>query len=317
MKLNYHHLYYFWQVAKSGHLTRTAETLHISQSALSGQIRKLEETLGQDLFIRQGRRLKLSEAGRLAFAYADDIFRQGEELAERFRSGTRPSREILRVGAVATLSRNFLENFLQPLLKREDLELSLQSGHLDDLLRRLSSHRLDLILANQAIQGDEENPWRSRLIARQSVGVIGPAGLDVPEDLPGLLTSRSLIVPGRNSSIRQAFDQICEQHRVRPLIAAEVDDMALMRLLTRDTGHLAILPPVVVRDELMNGRLTEYRVLPGVFEEFYAINIRRQFESPALRTLLSQTPEGTLLATASPSEPDTPDQKASERSITR
>lgn len=294
MKLNYHHLYYFWRVARAGHLTRTAEALHISQSALSGQIRKLEESLGHALFIREGRRLKLSEAGRVALSYAEDIFRQGEELSELFASGARPNREILRVGAVATLSRNFQEGFLQPLLGRDDLELSLQSGHLDELLRRLSAHRLDVVLANQPVQGDEQNPWRSRLIARQSVSVIGPAGLALPPDIPAMLQARSLIVPGTTNNIRQAFDQVCEYHRIRPTIAAEVDDMALMRLLTRDTGHLAILPPVVVRDELRNGDLEDYGALPGVFEEFYAISIRRQFETPALRTVLSQSAEGYL-----------------------
>lgn len=294
MKLNYHHLYYFWRVARAGHLTRTADALHISQSALSGQIRKLEESLGHDLFIREGRRLKLSEAGRLAFSYAEDIFRQGEELTAMFASGAQPNREVLRVGAVATLSRNFQEGFLQPLLGREDLELSLQSGHLDELLRRLSAHRLDLILSNQSVQGDEQYPWRSRLIGRQSVSVIGPPGLALSKELPRMLLERSLIVPGANNNIRQAFEQVCEYHRIRPTIAAEVDDMALMRLLTRDTGHLAILPPVVVRDELTNGVLQEYGVLPGVYEEFYAINIRRQFETPALKELLSQ-PSGALL----------------------
>ncbi|MFC4260933.1 LysR family transcriptional regulator [Marinobacter lacisalsi] len=299
MKLNYHHLYYFWRVARAGHLTRTADALHISQSALSGQIRKLEESLGHDLFIREGRRLKLSEAGRLAFSYAEDIFRQGEELTAMFASGAQPNREVLRVGAVATLSRNFQEGFLQPLLGREDLELSLQSGHLDELLRRLSAHRLDLILSNQSVQGDEQYPWRSRLIGRQSVSVIGPPDLELSKELPRILLERSLIVPGANNNIRQAFEQICEYHRIRPTIAAEVDDMALMRLLTRDTGHLAILPPVVVRDELTNGVLQEYGVLPGVYEEFYAINIRRQFETPALKELLSQ-PSGALLKERQP-----------------
>ncbi|WP_339799990.1 LysR family transcriptional regulator [uncultured Marinobacter sp.] len=299
MKLNYHHLYYFWRVARAGHLTRTANALHISQSALSGQIRKLEASFGHELFIREGRRLKLSEAGRLAFSYAEDIFRQGEELTELFASGVRPNREVLRVGAVATLSRNFQEGFLQPLFGRDDLELSLQSGHLDDLLRRLSAHRLDLILSNQPVQGDEENPWRSRLIARQSVSVIGPPGLCISRELPHLLMASSLIVPGATNSVRQAFDQICEHHRIRPIIAAEVDDMALMRLLTRDTGHLAVLPPVVVRDELLAGQLQEYGVLPGVYEEFYAINIRRHFETPALRTLLSKT-SGEVVNKAEP-----------------
>lgn len=294
MKLNYHHLFYFWKVASTGHLTRAADALHISQSALSGQIRKLEESLGHDLFIREGRRLKLSEAGRMAFSYAEEIFRQGEELSALFASGAQPNREILRIGAVATLSRNFQEGFLQPLLNREDLELSLQSSHIDELLRRLSAHRLDLILSNQSVQGDEQNPWRSRLIAKQSVSIIGPAGMAVQETFPEVLRGRSLIVPGQDNNIRQAFDQLCEYHGLRPRIAAEVDDMAMMRLLTRDTGHFAIMPPVVVRDELKNDVLSDYGALPGVFEEFYAISIRRQFETPALRELLSQPSDHVL-----------------------
>lgn len=294
MKLNYHHLYYFWSVARTGHLTRAADALHISQSALSGQIRKLEESLGHDLFIREGRRLKLSEAGRLAFSYAEEIFRQGEELSALFDSGVRPNREVLRIGAVATLSRNFQEGFLQPLLDREDLELSLQSSHIDELLRRLSAHRLDLILSNQAVQGSEQNPWRSRLIAKQPVSIIGPSGIQVEGEFADLVRGRSLIVPGPDNNIRQAFDQLCEYHRLRPNIAAEVDDMAMMRLLTRDTGHFAIMPPVVVRDELRSGALEDYGALPGVFEEFYAISIRRQFQTAALRELLAQPAENFL-----------------------
>ncbi|TNE72771.1 MAG: LysR family transcriptional regulator, partial [Gammaproteobacteria bacterium] len=240
MKLNYHHLYYFWTVARTGHLTRAAESLHVSQSALSGQIRKLEDALGHDLFIREGRRLKLSEAGRIAFGYAEEIFKQGEKLTAVLGSGTEINRETLKIGAVATLSRNFQEGFLRPLLGREDLELKLVSGTLEDLLRRLSAHHLDLILSNQPIQGDEENPWRSRRIARQSVSIIGPPGDEQSTKIPEFLDGRSLIIPGRENNIRHAFDQLCDYHNVRPRIVAEVDDMAMMRLLARDTRHYAV-----------------------------------------------------------------------------
>jgi len=300
MRLNYHHLFYFWRVARSGHLTRTAEALHVSQSALSGQIRKLEESLGQELFVREGRRLKLSEAGRLAFSYAEDIFKQGEELAEMFASGVRPNRELVRIGAVATLSRNFQEGFLRPLLGREDLEMSLHSGNLEELLRQLAAHQLDLVLSNQSVQGNEQTPWRSRMVARQPVSIVGRPGLASGADVIDLLRANSLIVPGTKSNIRQAFDQVCEYHRLQPTIAVEVDDMAMMRLLTRDTDHLAILPPVVVRDELQSGILQDYGELSGVYEDFYAISIRRQFVSPTVRTLLSQksvelvNPVGTI-----------------------
>lgn len=289
MKLNYHHLYYFWMVARTGHLTRAAKMLHVSQSALSGQIRKLEDSLGHDLFIRESRKLTLSEAGRMAFSYAEEIFRHGEELTALFASGSQPNREVMRMGAVATLSRNFQEEFLRPLLGRDDLELCLQSGHIDELLRRLSAHRLDVVLANQSVQGNEQNPWRSRLIARQPVSIIGPPGEHNLVGFPAFLNGKSLILPGPESNIRQGFDQLCEYHRIYPSVSAEVDDMAMMRLLTRDSGHYAVLPPVVVRDELNSGALEDYGALPGVFEEFYAISIRRRFEKPALRELLSKS----------------------------
>lgn len=295
MRLNYHHLYYFWTVARLGHLTKAAEQLHVSQSALSGQIRKLEESLGHPLFLREGRRLKLSEAGRKAYSYAEEIFRQGEALSALFASGTVTSREWVRIGAVATLSRNFQEGFLRPLLGREDIELSLQSGHLDDLLRRLSAHRLDLVLSNQAVLGNSEHPWRSRRLARQPVSVVGPPGLAEEFRFPDSLHRRNIIVPGADSLVRQAFDQLCDYHQVAPRIRAEVDDMALMRLLSRDTGVLSILPPVVVRDELRQGLLVDYGALPGVYEEFYAISVRRQFEPELITELLAQPTEQLLM----------------------
>ncbi|MEQ6917718.1 LysR family transcriptional regulator [Halomonas aquatica] len=294
MKLNYHHLYHFWQVARSGHLTHTAEKLHISQSALSHQIRQLEERLGQKLFIREGRKLRLSEAGRLAFDYANAIFRQGEELTALFAEGGHAHREVIRVGAVATLSRNFQMEFLGPLLDREDMELSLQSGGLDDLLRRLSAHRLDVVLANQSVRGDDQHPWRSQRLARQPVSIIGASSLAPLPAFPDALRGRGLIVPGPDSSVRHAFDQLCDYHRLSPTILAEVDDMAMMRLLARDTSHLAVMPPVVVRDELRTGTLTDFGALPGVFEEFYAITIRRRFESVLLKRLLDQSSDALL-----------------------
>ncbi len=296
MKLNYHHLYHFWQVARSGHLTQTADALHISPSALSHQIRQLEERLGQKLFIREGRTLRLSEAGQLAFDYADTIFRHGEELTALFTEGGPAHREIVRVGAVATLSRNFQEEFLRPLLGREDMNLSLQSGGLDDLLRRLSAHRLDVVLANQAVHGDDQHPWRSQRLARQPVSIIGASSLAPPPAFPDGLRGRSLIVPGPDSTVRQAFEQLCEYHRLTPTIVAEVDDMAMMRLLARDTSHLAVVPRVVVRDELHAGTLTDFGSLPGVFEEFYAITIRRRFGSALLECLLSQSSDALLPA---------------------
>jgi LysR family transcriptional regulator, transcriptional activator of nhaA len=288
-RLNFHHLHYFWAVAREGHLTRAAAQLHVSQSALSAQIKQLEEQLGQPLFTRQGRALQLTEAGRVALAYADTIFATGNELLATLRDGRRLERQVLRIGAVATLSRNFQENFIQPLLQRADVELVLQSGSLAELLARLSVHTLDVVLANRAVQSDADHPWRCRRIARQPVSLVGrprPAGqaFRYPQEVADV----PLLLPARDNEIRAGFDLWCEQQGIRPQVLAEVDDMAMLRLLARDTAGVALLPPVVVRDELHSGVLQEYAVLPHLYENFYAITVQRHFEPRLLKALLQR-----------------------------
>jgi len=295
MRLNYHHLHYFWAVAKEGHLTRAAQRLHVSQSALSTQIRQLEEQLGQALFERRGRSLALTEAGRLALGYADAIFASGAELVALLREGRREARQVLRIGAVATLSRNFQENFLAPLIRRDDVELVLQSGSLVELLARLRVHTLDLVLSNRRVQGSAEDPWRCRRIARQPVSLVGrPRGRRKAFRFPDDLAEVPVLLPGRDNDIRAGFDLLCEQLGIRYRVRAEVDDMALLRLLARDAGAVALLPSVVVQDELRSGTLVEYAVVPDLQESFYAITVQRHFEPPLLRELLKR-PEADVL----------------------
>lgn len=295
MRLNYHHLHYFWAVARDGNLTRTAAHLHVSQSALSSQIKSLEDDLGQPLFIREGRSLQLTEAGRLALTYADTIFTAGNELSSLMKDGEFRKRQAVRIGAVATLSRNFQENFVRPLLKLEDVEMVLQSGTLTDLLTRLSVHSLDLVLSNRRVHRDAQNPWQSHRIARQPVSLVGkPRHKKRPFIFPDDLTGYAVLLPSLEGEIRAGFDLLCDQHRVTYRTLAEVDDMAMLRLLARDTDAIALLPTVVVQDELRSGLLVEYCVVPQLFEDFYAITVKRHFQSPILRSLLKRRDDAVL-----------------------
>ncbi len=297
-RLNYHHLHYFWAVAKEGNLTRTATRLHVSQSALSTQIKLLEAQLGQALFAREARTLQLTEAGRIALSYAETIFASGNELMTLLRDGQRRERQVLRIGGVTTLSRNFQENFVKPLLLRPDVELVLQSGHLDELLTRLSVHHLDLVLANRQVHGDADRPWRCRRIARQPVSLVGkPRHRSEAFRFPDELAERPLLLPGKDSDIRAGFDVLCEQLGLHYQVLAEVDDMAMLRLLARDSASIALLPAVVVQDELRDGLLEEYCVVPHLHENFYAITVKRRFASPLLQILL-QRPETDVLGGA-------------------
>ena len=291
-RMNFHHLHYFWAVAKEGNLTRAAKRLRVSQSALSAQIRQLEAQLREPLFERQGRGLVLTEAGDLALEYADVIFSTGEELLAALRQGRRRE-QVLRMGAVATLSRNFQESFIKPLLTQPGVKLRLQSASLDDLLTRLSNHELDLVLANQAPRREPKRAFRCRRIARQEVSMVGHRrrrSFRFPEDVQGL----PLILPGLDSDIRAEFDALCEKLDVVTHVVAEVDDMATMRLLARDIDAVAVVPSVVVRDELQSGVLHQYCIVPSLFENFYAITVQRQYQHPLLRSLLKRDEEDLL-----------------------
>jgi LysR family transcriptional activator of nhaA len=294
-RLNFHHLRYFWAVAKEGNLTRAAAQLHVSQSALSAQIKELESQLGQPLFERTGRTLTLTEAGRLAVAYADSIFATGSELVAVLREGKREERQVLRIGAVSTVSRNFQENFIRPVLDRPDVELVLVSATLPDLLARLRVHSIDLILSNQRVHATSTDPWRCRRIARQPVSLVGRPRPDAPFRYPDDLAVLPLLLPGRDNDIRTTFDQRCDQVGIRYHLRAEVDDMALLRLLARDSDSIALLPSVVVQDELRAGRLVEHAVVPDLYENFYGVTIQRRFEPPLVQELLAR-PESEILS---------------------
>ncbi len=294
-RLNYHHLHYFWAVAKEGNLTRAAARLHVSQSALSSQIKQLEEQFGHALFARVGRTLQLTEAGHVALAYAESIFTSGNELLALLREGDRPAREVIRVGAVATLSRNFVDNLLKPLLGRADVGLVLQSSGLQELLARLRVHTLDVVLSNRRVQTSADEPWRCRRIARQAVSLVGqPRPKRKAFRFPEELAEVPLLLPSRDSDIRAGFDLMCEQLGLRYQVRAEVDDMAMLRLLARDSDSVALLPGVVVQDEIRSRRLAEYCVVPDLHENFYAITVQRRFEPRLLKELLGR-PEADVL----------------------
>jgi len=284
--LNYNHLRYFWAVAHEGNLTRTAERLNVSQSALSTQIHKLEHQLGHKLFERRGKQLVLTEAGRIALDHADSIFATGEELLDTLKaSGS--ARQVLRIGALSTLSRNFQISFLRPILGRADVEVILRSGGLADLFQALEALRLDMVLVNQAPARDSVTPWISHAIAEQRVSLVGtPERVGDGGDLRELLEQNPIILPSLDTGVRTGFDALADRLEVRPQIAAEVDDMAMMRLMAREGIGLAVVPPIVVKDELANKRLVEAAELPGISETFYAVTLARRFPNPLVRELL-------------------------------
>jgi LysR family transcriptional activator of nhaA len=193
---------------------------------------------------------------------------------------------VLRVGALATLSRNFQMRFLGPALARRDAAVALRSGGQADLLASLAALALDVVLTDQAPPAGGAARFRVLRLAAQPVALIGtPARIGGLTDPAALIAAAPLILPPPESALRAGFDALVAGWGLRPRILAEVDDMAMMRLLARADAGLALIPPIVVQDELAAGVLTVGAVLPGIDEAFFAITVERRFPHPLVAEL--------------------------------
>lgn len=287
-QLNYHHLRYFHAIVREGTLTAAAARLNVSQSSLSVQLKQLEENLECSLFDRMHKTLHLTEEGQMVFDYAETIFKTGDEMLATLQNRSDKFKEVLRVGAVATLSKNFQLSFLRPVIDDDSVEVVITSASMAELLGQLKGHTIDMVLSNRPAKRDGGNAWHSKLVDKQVVSLIGPKqyrkrrGFRFPEDLADV----PMVLPSTESDIRIHFDTLMAQYGVRPLIAAEADDMAMLRLLAREINGISLLPPVVVRDELEGKHLYDLHQIPELNEHFYAITVERKFPSPLLKALL-------------------------------
>ena len=250
-------------------------------------MRQLEASLGQALFERKAKQLVLTAAGRQALDYAETIFKAGDELLDVMHRGAAGTRQVLRVGAVATLSRNFQLDFLRPMLNRPDVSIVLRSGGLRELLALFATHAVDVVLANTPVPRDAESPLHSHLLRKQPVSLVGVKALRPRRfAFPESLRDMPVLVPSTESNVRAAFDLLMDKAGVRPRIAAEVDDMAMLRLLARVGDGAALVPTVVVQDELREGVLSVWHTFRDVHEAFYAITPQRQFPNALVRELV-------------------------------
>lgn len=288
--LNYHHLRYFWVIARERNLTRAARSLNVSPSALSTQLRALEGELGQVLFDRNQKTLVLSEAGKVAFDYAETIFSAGNELLDTLAGKTPTRRTVLRIGAMATLSRNFQLDFIRPLFSGHNVEIVLRSGNLRELLIELEAYGVDVILSTEPVAANAERKLSNHLIAEYPVSLVAAPKVKVSDrKFPENIRHAPLVTPAKASSIRAAFDALLAQAGISPHIVAEADDMAMLRLLAREGVGVALVPAVVVRDELRDGRLREVCRVSGLSKPFYAITLQRKFANPLVRELIARS----------------------------
>lgn len=285
-RLNYHHLNYFWHVAKIGNLTKAAHQLHVSQSALSSQIKQFEESIGKQLFNRQNRKLVLTDVGSITYSYAESIFNTGDELESLLKNGVQNDFQEVRVGMLSTMSRNFVDEFLNPLMTNPSVKLVIAARGQTNLLNQLSNHEYDVMLTNIEVRGTNRQLWQCQLLSQQPVSVIGAPGRLLSNKFNSDYRSVDWVLPLSGSPIRSAFDGLCAQHQFQPKIVGEADDMAMLRLLARDSNALAVMPEVVVKDEILAGKLTSYMNLPKIFEKFYAVTVKKHLPNKLVSDLI-------------------------------
>ncbi len=295
--LNFKHLHYFLAVAKAGAVNRAAEKLHLTPQTLSGQLTLFEQRLGVALFRRTGRRLELTETGRLVLSYAEELFQVGAELEEALHGRQEEKAFPFRVGIADVVPKSIAHRLLAPALALpEPVRLLCREDRLDRLLGELAVHRLDMVLADRPMPPGMDVKGYSHPLGE--CGVTFFAAPDLAARLSGgfpeMLDGAPLLIPGEDSALRAPLTRWLERRDVRPRIVGEFDDSALMKAFGK--GGAGVFPaPGVTRQEVegqygvvMLGETKEIR------EQYFAISVERKIVHPAVRAVSESARAGVF-----------------------
>ena len=286
--LNYKHLHYFWVVAQEGSITRAAERLGVAVQTISGQLSLLEKQLGKALFHSQGRGLALSEAGRLALGYADQIFQLGDALVAALQNDDSESTLRLRAGITDGIPKLLAYRLLHTVTEMpQEVRLICEEGEFEDLLADLALHRLDVVLTDRpAPVGGNLKVFNTRL-GDFATGLFGnPALVErYQPDFPQSLNGAPMLLPSRHNAIRGRIDRWLEEHRLRPRIVGEFEDSALLNTFGRE--GLGLFPAPMALAEQVADQLAAQPLgaMNGVGEQIYAISNERRIRHPAIERL--------------------------------
>lgn len=286
--LNYHHLRYFWAVAKEGGVTHAAEKLNISQPTVSAQLRDLEQALGEKLFAKQGRRLVLTETGATVFRYADEIFGIGQELLDtvRGRPTGRPAR--LTVGVANVVPKLVAYRVLEPALRlSEPVRIECVEDRTERLLADLAVRSLDLVLSDAPVPPTAHVRVFNHLLGETSVTVLGTPELARAHRrrFPQSLDGAPFLLPTTTTVLRRSLDEWFDRHGIRPRAVGEFEDGALLKMFGEAGAGLFATPTVVAEDARERYGVRPLGELPGMVERFYLISPERRLKNPAVVAL--------------------------------
>jgi LysR family transcriptional activator of nhaA len=296
--LNYHHLLYFYTVAREGSVTRAAQQLRLAQPTLSGQIRKLEHQFDEKLFERQGRNLVLTEMGRLVYRYADEIFSLGRELTDtvRGRPSQRPAR--LAVGISDAVPKLVSHRILESALALPTpVQLVLREGKTDDLLAALAVQSFDMVITDAPVGPHLKVRAYNHLLGESAVMFFATAALARTHRrrFPKSLDGAPVLLPTENTTLRRSLDQWFERVGVRPRIVAEIEDTALLKAFGQHGAGIFPAPEVLAAEVRRQYRVETLGQAAEVRERFYAISVERRIKHPAVAAI-TETAQRELFA---------------------
>ncbi|GAB1720371.1 MAG: transcriptional regulator, LysR family [Nitrosospira sp.] len=300
--LNYKQLHYFWAVAKAGSIVRASERLHLTPQTLSGQIGLLEEAIGVALFLRVGRRLELTEAGRLALCYADEVFQIGSELEEALRN--RPERQAIqfRVGVDDAVPKSIAYRLLAPAMSlTEPVRIVCREDKLARLLVELAIQRLDLVLADRPMPAETNVKGYSHKLG--DCGITFFAGAQLASRCEGAwpraLDGAPFLIPGKETAVRTPLMRWFDVHQIHPRIIGEFDDSALMQAFGQEGIGVFIAPSVIADEVRREHGVAVLGQTDEVTEQFYAISMERRLTHPAV-IAITDTAHRELFASPDP-----------------
>jgi LysR family transcriptional activator of nhaA len=297
--LNYHHLMYFWTVAREGGISRAAGKLRLSQPTISAQIRLLEQSLGQRLFQRQGRTLVMTDVGRVVFRYADEIFGIGRELMETLRGRPAGRPLQLTIGVANAVPKLIAYRLLQPAVGSENpVHVVCREDNAEQLTMLLATHALDVVIADTPAPPHVRAKVFNHLLGESDTAFFAPAALAarLRRRFPRSLTGAPLLVPTANAALRRALDEWFEKEDLRPRLAGEFEDSALMKVFGQGTGVAFPAPAVIAADVCRLYGVREIGRTAAVRERYYAISAERRLKHPGVLAITSAARDAVFAA---------------------
>jgi LysR family transcriptional activator of nhaA len=295
--LNYHHLRYFYVVAKEGSLKAAADKLHVSQPSISEQIKELEESLGEPLFRRSGRSNVLTDAGQITFRYAGEIFGLGAELVTTIKR--RPGVTSLRlyVGVADSVPKLVVNEILKPVIAMpQAVHIICREGKFNDLLTQLSSHQLDIVLADEEPASDLEIRTFSHFLGESGITfcAAGKLAEKLRHGFPQSLNDAPALLPGENTAMRRSLEKWFHEHGIHPRVLAEFDDAALMKVMAAEGRGFIPVPSVVLHEALTRYGFKVIGATDSCRDRFYAVTAERRITHPAVAQITQKA--SSLLA---------------------